>query len=760
MHVDSLNQIIADNSSHDTSVATAYLAMSEALYNSNFDTVIPLCEKSIQIAERGLDKNPPKAVRDVFLRLISLDYNNIGFIHKKKGEKKEAIENYEKALAMQQKLGDKDAISNSLTNIGTYYYQQGETKKALDYYGKSVRIQEEAGNKKGLAVALNNIGSIYKRLGDMTLALEYYHKSLKIKKEIGDQEGIATSLNNLGFFYRNQNEYEKALSYYEESLEIHSKNNSKDGLAYVLANIGTLYQHQGKSDEALEFFNKSLAIRYEIRDKEGIASSLNNIGMLYKKTGNIEKAEEFIEKGLRIREEMGDKRGVSTSLTNLGGIYFAQGKFQKAKNHGLKSMQIAKELGYPQIIKDASTLLLQVYEHENNGTKALEMYRLYITMRDSINNQETHSMAANQQAKYEYEKQKTIDDANYEKQKTIEEARNEREKLKEEAKYEKRIQEEREEKKKQKRIIYTGIVALILLIGIVIFTVNRLKITDRQKSIIENQKATVELAHAELEGKNKEITDSINYAKRIQSSILPSDSTVKESFPDSFILYKPKDIVAGDFYWLEKKEGKILLAVADCTGHGVPGALVSVFCSNGLNRSVREHAIIDPGKILDKTRTIVIDEFNKSSAEVEESRFHKVKDGMDIALCSFEGKHLQYAGANNPLWIIRNGEIIEAKADKQPIGQFDSPEPYTTHDFDLVAGDSIYMFTDGYVDQFGGGLNGAKGKKFKAKALKELLLGIQDKSMNIQKGIIDETFEAWKGDMEQIDDVCMIGVRV
>jgi serine phosphatase RsbU (regulator of sigma subunit) len=214
-------------------------------------------------------------------------------------------------------------------------------------------------------------------------------------------------------------------------------------------------------------------------------------------------------------------------------------------------------------------------------------------------------------------------------------------------------------------------------------------------------------------------------------------------------------VVAGDFYWMEQvapagnnNETKVLFAAADCTGHGVPGAMVSVVCNNALNRSVREYGLTDPGEILNKTREIVVAEFEKSEEEV--------KDGMDIALCSLEGNKLQYAGAHNPLWIIRNGAIIETKANKQPIGQFDNPEPYTTHSFDLEHGDAIYIFSDGYVDQFGG----EKGKKFKSRAFRELLLSIQDKAMEEQKTIIDEAFSSWKGDLEQIDDVCVIGVRI
>ena len=246
----------------------------------------------------------------------------------------------------------------------------------------------------------------------------------------------------------------------------------------------------------------------------------------------------------------------------------------------------------------------------------------------------------------------------------------------------------------------------------------------------------------------KEITDSISYAKNIQTAILPSKNIVQRLLRKSFILYKPKDIVAGDFYWLEERNDKVLFAAADCTGHGVPGAMISVVCNNALNRAVREYNITEPGKILDKTREIVKEEFEKSGEEVN--------DGMDIALCSLEGNQLKYAGAHIPVWIIRDGAILETKGDRQPIGKFDHQQPYTTHTFELQEGDTIYIFSDGYVDQFGG----EKGKKFKVKAFRQLLLKIQEKVMDEQKSIINQTFENWKGSLEQIDDVCVIGVRV
>ncbi|PJA09318.1 MAG: hypothetical protein COX70_01955 [Flavobacteriales bacterium CG_4_10_14_0_2_um_filter_32_8] len=275
---------------------------------------------------------------------------------------------------------------------------------------------------------------------------------------------------------------------------------------------------------------------------------------------------------------------------------------------------------------------------------------------------------------------------------------------------------------------------------------------------LEEQKREVEIQKELVEIKHEEIQASITYAKRIQRAILPSPKTVKKYLPESFIFYKPKDIVAGDFYWMEKKDEKIIFAACDCTGHGVPGAMISVVCNNALNRSVREYGLTDPGEILNKTREIVVQEFEKSEEDV--------KDGMDISLCNLTlntpldgGENvatLKYAGANNPLWIIRNGEIIITRANKQPIGRFRSSNPFTTHQFELQKNDAIYIFSDGYADQFGG----EKGKKFKAKAFIELLLSIQNKTMEEQKNSLEMNFESWRGELEQVDDILVVGVKI
>lgn len=253
-----------------------------------------------------------------------------------------------------------------------------------------------------------------------------------------------------------------------------------------------------------------------------------------------------------------------------------------------------------------------------------------------------------------------------------------------------------------------------------------------------------------LQEKNKEITDSINYAQRLQQAILPPIKFITENFPNNFVFYKPKDIVAGDFYWAEEIGDLFFIAAADSTGHGVPGAIVSVVCSNALNRTVKEFGMSETGKILDKARELVVETFSKSNTEV--------KDGMDISLLCFDKQNQKvfWSGANNPLWYIHDMKLMEIKADKQPIGKTDNPKSFTTQEIEYKINTTFYLFTDGLADQFGG----PKGKKFKYKQFEQLLLSINEKSMQEQSIIINQKFEEWKGELEQIDDVCVIGMKI
>jgi serine phosphatase RsbU (regulator of sigma subunit)/Tfp pilus assembly protein PilF len=665
-----------------------------------------------------------------------------------------AVAYYKRSLTIYEEIENRKGIANAVGNIGMIYADQGNYASAIDYYSRSLAIDEENGDKASISISLNNIGNIYKDQGHYDKAIEYHTRGLRIKEEIGDQHGISVSLNNIGLIYRNQGEYDKAIGYHTKALRINEERNHKQGIAQSLANLGVVYKDQKDFKKAIECHSKSLKIFEEIGFKQGIATTLNNLGVIYQYQFNYDQATDYYTRSLEISEEVGEKVGIARSLNNIGSTYVQQGSGEKALAYYKRSLAIAQEVGVATEIEIAAESLWKVYKKQGKFKNSLEMYELYIATRDSLESEANQKAVIRQEYKYNYEKKAAADSVvNAEAQK-VQEAKlvaeqAEKKQLKSESKRQKL---ENENQQQQAYFLYGGL-GLALLFGGFIF--NRFRVTQKQKGIIETQKTEVEQqkekvdeAYEQLEEKNTEILDSINYAKRIQSAILPPDKLVKEYLQNSFILYKPKDIVAGDFYWMEPQNNSILFAAADCTGHGVPGAMVSVVCHNAMNRAVREFGLTDPGKILDKTREIVIQEFEKSEDEV--------KDGMDIALCSLMGNTLHYAGAHNPLWIVRNGEVLETKASKQPIGQFDDPQPYTTHSFELVKGDAFYIFSDGYVDQFGG----ERGKKFKPKALRELLLSIQNQPMDKQREQINKAFESWRGDLEQVDDVCMIGVKV
>jgi serine phosphatase RsbU (regulator of sigma subunit) len=335
----------------------------------------------------------------------------------------------------------------------------------------------------------------------------------------------------------------------------------------------------------------------------------------------------------------------------------------------------------------------------------------------------------------------------------------EKKQAEEKARYEKMMALAEAEKKRQKIIIWFVTVCLILILAFLGVTLYSLQITKKQKRIIEEardeivrQKEEVEKQKQLVEEKNKEITDSILYARRIQDSILPDEDLWKKLLPDSFVLYLPKDIVAGDFYWLVETAHYIFVASADCTGHGVPGAMVSVTCSNALNKSVLEEKITNTNEILNRTREIVI-------KQLQSQQQGQLQDGMDICLVRINKKNrlqIQYSGANRPLVFVSKGNITEIKPDKQPIGYYELAKPFSVQEIELTKGVCLYLFSDGYADQFGG----EKNKKLGTKKWKEMLVEISGKDMKEQEKFLKEYFEKWKASYPQTDDVTVIGIRI
>ena len=594
--------------------------------------------------------------------------------------------------------------------------------------------------------ALNNMGFFHEARGKLEQALKSYHYSLQLCEQIDDQPGIAVALNNIGHVYFNQNQHEKALEYYNKSLVMEKELGNKKAVARVLNNIGLTYKTRTELKKAIIYYQKSLRIRREINDRHGIANSLNNMGAIYEADGQNGQALEYYLKAVKLQKEIGALKPLANTLNNIAIIYGETGQFDKAIEYCERSLKMSRTEGDPQIIRRASQTLSLLYVQKRDYQKAYEYLSLNVQMQDSLHNAETHAQITEIQQKYESEKNRQVialQDLEIEKRNTVNKG-------------------------------LMGILALVLLFAIVLYT--RFQLIKSQKRTIENQQLVLVNANEEItvqkeiiEEKNKDITDSIRYAQRIQQGILPSKEFCSYHLKNHFVLFKPKDIVSGDFYWLyATADSKVIWMVADCTGHGVPGAFMSMICSSLLNEIIIEKRVIKPGEILDMLKAGIINAI--SGGEAGQSM-----DGMDGVICVWDKKKkiLSFAGAYNPLYLYRQGvrakaasddtmryhgdNLVEFRTDRQPVSSFGGKEiPFNTHEIHLKAGDTIYTCSDGWQDQFGG----PRDKKYGPKRVLKLLDSIQESPIHNQGIEINASIENWKGDGEQIDDICVIGVQV
>ncbi|MBD3636345.1 MAG: tetratricopeptide repeat protein [Crocinitomicaceae bacterium] len=644
-------------------------------------------------------------------------------------------------------------------------YIYTDLDSALKYAQIETEFAKKIPDPRWLAYAHNTLGIVYSDQGNIPQAIQLYLKSLRIHEKAKSESDILAVKNNLGYAYIQTADYKNAEKHLKDAMEIGEKLGDPQRKAEAYINYAGLLRETDHEEKAIEYYKKALEIAKEIGHDYMRSVLETNIAATYDIMGADSGVLEMYEDALKTANEVGDFQSVGTIYNNLGIFHNKKANYSKGLSWCRKAKQITSAYKSHSAYFFTCSCLTDAFAGLGRYDSAYHYLLLTEDLEDSLLNKENIVEVTKMEMNFDFEKQKLADSLENVRITEMRELQHQAEIQKEE---------------KQKLILF-GSLGIVILIGAFIFY--RLRESNKQKTIIEEQKLAVDEAYDQLEEKNNEILDSITYAKRIQAAILPPLRVIKTHLKDSFVLYKPKDVVAGDFYWLETAEGApgsdgttqeestVLFAAADCTGHGVPGAMVSVICNNALNRSVREHFITDPGEILNKTRQLVLQEFEKSDDEV--------KDGMDIALCRLNGTKVQYSGAHNPLWIIRplanqdenakhhfppeakverfkNYLFVELKADKQPIGDYPNPKPYTTHSLELKKGDSIYIFTDGFLDQFGG----EKGKKFKASNFKKLLISVQSQSMEAQKEYLNSTFEKWKGNLEQLDDVCVIGVRI
>ncbi len=673
-------------------------------------------------------------------------FNNLGLVYADQGNYDDALKNYFATLKICKEIGSTKGIAMCYNNIGLVYCSQGNYPEALKNQLTALKMREEVKDEEGLAMSYGNIGIIYYSLGNYPDALKNQFIGLKIKEKMGDKRGISNSYNILGAIYYQQANYAEALKNYFASLKICKEMGDKLGIANASNNIGLVYSDQGNYAEALKKYFFAIKIEEEIGDKQGMANSYNNLAIIYTQQGNYTEAFKNYAASLKIFEEIGDKHGIAMSYNNLGSTHIKLKKLDVAKKQLKKALTLSKEIASKKEIKLSYNSLSTIDSMQGNWKGAYDYHKLFILYRDSIDNEETKEKTIQASMNYEFDKKEALTKAEQDKRDALAAT----------------------EMKKQQVIRYAVSGILVLVILFTMFLYNRFRLIHKQKNIIEVKEKETQHQKDLVDEKQKEIIESITYAKRLQEAILPPQEFIDKHIKENFILYKPKDLVAGDFYWAESVNDLFFIAAADSTGHGVPGAMVSVVCSNALNRTIKEFKETEPGKILDKTRELVIETFEKSTSEV--------KDGMDISLLCFEfpsplerdGRvRLTWSGAHNSLWYVTSRasatsgsesvtELVEVKADKQPIGKTEYPKPFITHQIEYKEGTTFYLFTDGYADQFGG----PNGKKFMAKNFKQVLVANSHLPLPKQKEVLEQTFQNWVGDLEQVDDVCVIGIRI
>jgi serine phosphatase RsbU (regulator of sigma subunit) len=628
------------------------------------------------------------------------------------------------------KVSKEDTNKVILLNKIAWNIAYSNLKEGLDYSKQSYDLAKKLSYERMYPTICNTYGLIYADMAEVALALDKYIEGLKYAKKNNQPGSSAALYNSLGNLYGTTGETRKAMANYRMSMEDFVKAHPDKFPAPTCSNLVGVYTTLQKYDSAMYYAN--LCIDYNIKEnnRNGLMANYISLSEIYSAQKNGEKSLEAATRALVIAKEMKDDYTLSHVYVQLGNAYSLNENYKEALDALGQAIFYAKQTGDMPALELATLYLSQIYEKTGNYKNSLKYFKEYKVYQDSTLNNESIQQVKNAEAKYENEK----------KQKEIE-LLGEKQKL--------------NDAENQKKKIYLSVALLgIIVLGfvlVILYRNNRLKQKTNQDLEAFNREINTQKELVEL--KNKEITDSINYAKRIQQSILTSENYFKKHTRDFFILFKPKDIVSGDFYWALDHNNKFIVMTADCTGHGVPGAMMSMMGINFLNEIVNEKGISEPAAILNTLRSDIIRALNPEDSVIE------TKDGMDACLCSFDLKNqrLTYATANNSFYIIRDKELIVSRSNKMPVGAgHNASVLFEEFSIDLKKDDLVISLTDGYADQFGG----QKGKKFKYKQLEEVLLANAQLPLKDLKTKLDDAIEEWRGSLEQVDDICVIGIRV
>ena len=737
---DEIYRLKTSNSKSSLAYSAALCYEANIHYNeSKYELSILLSDSVIEILNK-IDNNNRYIIKALNIKAKGLSALN-------ELNKSENIINIASKKA--REINDKNGLAVSYYLLGSIYSDKGFYDKSKDLLLKSIAIRNEIKDELGLAASYSFLGLTFSHLGDYMQGIEYIQKSIIIREKIKDKRGLANSFLSLYKIYIDIGESDKAMESEFKSLEICREINDLQCVSGRLTNIGEIHQNKGEYEKALDYHFKALSISKQLNIRNRIADVHENIARNYNFTNKYNEALKHIDSCKTIRTIIGDAEGLISATLVLSQINFNQKNIKEAINNGNKALDASLKLKLPYLIKDAHQVLSNAFLLQHNSEKSLIHFKAFIVLRDSLYNIDKTKEIVRKELEFNFGKKEELQ--------KLEVA--------------KKMAETNAESRKQRIIIIFTIIALIILSSLLGFAIwqYRLKIKSEKKLQnlnsdlnvknyqLEEKSFIIESQHNTIHQKNKEITDSIKYAQKIQTAMMPLKHEFSAFFKDCFVLFEPKDIISGDFFWITGKNDKIIFATGDCTGHGVPGGFMSMLGVSLLNEIINEHDLTEPALILSRLRKKVIKALRQKGLSGEQ------QDGMDMTICVIDKEQmtLNYAAANHAFYMVRKKEsgveLEEYRGEKQPVGIFGSElKPFKQYTIELKPNDIIYTFTDGFADQFGG----PKGKKFKYKQLKELLLSTQTFDLKDQETIIKNKFYSWKGDLEQVDDVCLIGIKI
>ncbi len=648
---------------------------------------------------------------------ISKNYYNIHY--------NKSLEYAFKGFKLAKEINWDKGVGKMSSLIGILYNNTGDYNNAMLYYNRALQAFKAENKDYLTAVIQTNIGVLHQNTGNYELALNYYFKNLKLFKKNDDQYSYAKTLGYIAWAFLELNQPEKAREYYQKGLVVSRELNDSNCLSIHLGGIGNTYEKEKKYDLAKKYYERSLEIAEKIDYKRGITIMTGNIGMIFQNRNEFNKAEEYFKKAMKLSENMDDKPGIGNAYDNLGKNYFKMAQntqssdsaksilINLAKDNLMKAAEIFSEIGQIHFLKVTYETLSDVFAEKNDFKNSLKYFKKYIDVKDSIMNIKSTVKIANLEA---VRKNELYDS----------------------------------EIKHQRNQIYTisaaAALGILLLTGLIYVQNRRYKYKVKAENLLKRK-------NEEIRKANRKITDSINYAQGIQAAVLPFHSRIREFFKDYFVLFIPKDVVSGDFYWIERVNDKIIAAVVDCTGHGVPGALMSMMGNELLNNIVIKQKIFDPAKILE--------EMNKDVryALKQEESVSTSTDGMDVCICIIERNKgiLKFAGAKRPLYIVSDGEFIEIKGDRKSVGgrQKEQHRFFTSHEIEIKSGMILYLTTDGYQDQ-----HNQNQEKIGVRQLRKFLLFISDKPLLEQKKLLQNEIKEFSKGEKIRDDMTILGIKL